>query len=185
MGHRSAASLMVLCFALPAGAARTRSYFTLTTGNGHGFQLFDAKAGRFVGFLDHPYRYLRAPEADPKADGPERRNLLEEFSAGVRRHGRTEPIEWKNDAAYERQTNVIRVSAKGAKGYFFSPFGLERNAMAALVKVGRLSLSDHGIFRLHFHLGGNPKSKVFWESTLDIVKLPGEKVRKLDGEPPA
>ena len=181
----TAALLLALPIALCSAAADPRSFFTLTTGNGHGFQLFDAKAGRFVGFLDHPYRYVRAPENDPTDDGPERRNLLEDFSIGVRRHRRVEPLVWKGDASYERQTNILRVSAKGAKGYFFAPFGLERNAMVALVRVGRLSLSDRGVFQLKFHLGGTPKSKIFWQDTLEIVKLPGEKVRRLDDEPAA
>ena len=35
-----------------------RSWHVLTTGNGHGFQVFDRTQGRLVDFLEHPYHFL-------------------------------------------------------------------------------------------------------------------------------
>ena len=42
-------------------AAAQRSWHYMTTGNGHGYQLFDRKEHKVTMFLEHPYRYV-APE---------------------------------------------------------------------------------------------------------------------------
>ena len=145
-----------------------RSHFLVPTGNGHGFQLFDVREGKLTGFLDHPYRYLRAP-ADLRKDGPERRNLLESFAFGDDR---------AVDASYLEETNVIHVTGERSDRYFFSPFGLEKNAMVALA---RFEGEDRLNAELKFHLGANPVSKVFWEAPLWVVKLPGERIAETEG----
>ena len=161
-----AAAVMGLSFT--SDRAVERSHFLVPTGNGHGFQLFDVREGKLIGFLDHPYRYLRAP-ADLRKDGPERRNLLESFSIG-------DGV--GSDASYVEETNVIHAPGTGSDRYFFSPFGLEKNAMVALARfdAGSSTTAD-----LKFHLGANPVSKVFWEAPLWVVKLPGERIQERDG----
>src|SRR5256885_374142 len=72
--------------ATSAHAAPQRTWNYLTTGNGHGFQIYDTNANKIVGFLEHPYRYLR-PRQDPKSDGVGRRNLAFDFYFGVRGAG--------------------------------------------------------------------------------------------------
>src|SRR5437867_464882 len=85
---RSAAALLALIMVLvtPAsaradGTQRTWNY--LTTGNGHGFQVYDLNKNRITTFLEHPYRYV-APRADPTAEGIGRRNLAFDFYFGIR-----------------------------------------------------------------------------------------------------
>ena len=60
---------------------RTLQY--LVSGNGFGFQVFDASKMRITQFLERPYRYLR-PRPDPKAEGYVRRNLAFDVYFGVR-----------------------------------------------------------------------------------------------------
>lgn len=172
----------------------TRTYHYLPTGNGHGFQVFDEATHRLVAFLDHPYRYLRAPKVFCH-DGPERRNLIEGFSLGVLRDGQTAWLEeWAGqDAAYRRQSNVIETSAHVTdmivKEYYFSPFGLERNALVALAKVESMGKkkkgAPEGLARLRLRLGDNPVSDGIGTATIKIVDLPGARLQKLGGEPPA
>ena len=38
--------------------AENRTWHFLTTGNGHGFQVFDANTHRITTFLEHPYRFI-------------------------------------------------------------------------------------------------------------------------------
>jgi GH15 family glucan-1,4-alpha-glucosidase len=182
----------------------SRSFFVLPTGNGHTFQLFDSNANRLIGFLDHPYKYIRAP-GDLRDNGIERRNLLEELSLGINENG---IAKWLEDSTLDRteyleQTNIIHAharpetkpgtkpeerpeehsEAKGSDRYFFAPFGLEKNALVAMFRAkGTTGPKPFGLANLRFHLGANPVSPNFWDSTLDIVKIPGETLtRKDDG----
>src|SRR4051794_14681635 len=72
--------LAAIAVAFALGSPRTacavpqRTWKFLTTGNGHGFQVFDSNTHKISTFLDHPYRYVR-PSADPKSDGVGRRDL--------------------------------------------------------------------------------------------------------------
>ena len=65
--------------------SRTHTY--LTTGNGHGFQIFDTARNKLTHFLEHPYRYLSPRPGDPKSDGIGRRQLAYDFYFGVRGSG--------------------------------------------------------------------------------------------------
>ena len=53
-------SLLFIITAVLESNAQTpeRSWYTLITGNGHGFQLFNRVDGKLDQFLEHPYRYV-------------------------------------------------------------------------------------------------------------------------------
>jgi GH15 family glucan-1,4-alpha-glucosidase len=196
---KAAACAAAGCPPLPPEDSDARSFAKLTTGNGHGFQLFDTSSHRLIAFLEHPYRFLRPPEGVPppegerKADGPQRRNLLEEFSLGLASGGEIEWMDaWRSgESRYARQTNVIEWDAKGGKSelqsYFYAPFGLENNAMLALVRARPSDAGPpapvSGAARLKFRLGATPPPEI--EHADDVVKIPGERLQRLDGAPTA
>src|SRR5262245_46770805 len=101
----------------PEVAAPPRSFHLLTTGNGHGFQMFDETQRKVIAFQDHPYRFVRAPE-DLRENGPERRNLLEDFSLGT---VRGDVVQWlestRGSAGFVEDTNIIETDAGDAKAY--------------------------------------------------------------------
>jgi GH15 family glucan-1,4-alpha-glucosidase len=128
--------LLVLTSGSAHAASRTWNY--LTTGNGHGFQVFDATGDKYkiVQFLDHPYRYTKPTPGQPTAEGIARRNLAYDFFFGIK------GADWLNHATndspeYLEQDNIIHAPCAGggatADCYFFSPFGLERNVMVGLL----------------------------------------------------
>ncbi|MCA9670859.1 MAG: hypothetical protein KC503_34920 [Myxococcales bacterium] len=138
---------------------RTLQY--LVSGNGFGFQVFDASKMRITQFLERPYRYLR-PRPDPKAEGYVRRNLAFDVYFGVRAgssHG------WLADSdttvEYLEQTNVIhsrgQVGQVVTDSYYFAPYGYAGNAMVMLLKVTNNGGAAVNVdaFALHnFHMGG-------------------------------
>lgn len=138
--------------------AEPRTWNYLTTGNGHGFQVFDANTHRIVAFLEHPYRYLSRSGADDRSDGIGRRDLAFDVYFGLRVG--TSPGGWLSepDSAdapdYLDQTNIIRAPAQlkgiAAESFYFSPFGLEKNAMVALLHAPGAS---NGFALMNFHLG--------------------------------
>src|SRR5262249_31335939 len=90
------------------GAQRTWNF--LTTGNGHGFQVYDANKNKIVTFLDHPYRYV-APRSDPRSDGIGRRNLAFDLFFGVKGTGGAGWLSAPSSAGdpeYVDQSNIIR-----------------------------------------------------------------------------
>jgi len=165
----------------PAGRPE-RTYHILTTGNGHGFELYDESARRFTDFQDHPYRYVAAP-ADLTKDGPERRNLLVRFSLGITRGGADQWMEdWaQSSAGYLDESNIIeaayRPARMSARGYYFSPFGLERNALVALMRV---EPSAAGRARLSFRLGARAESEDIMKQTFAVEPIPGERLQRLE-----
>ena len=164
----------IAALALAATVARSahaeaRTWNYLTTGNGHGFQVFDANQHKVVQFLEHPYRYI-SPGSDPQGEGVGRRNLAYDVYFGLRGGGGSG---WLNapdssdDPEYLEQTNIIRVpqQTKGvaAESYFFSPFGLEKNAMVALLHAPGAS---QGFALMNFHMGtGRPDPGATGESS--------------------
>ena len=145
----------------PASAAPQRTWNFLTTGNGHGFQVYDTNKNKIVSFLEHPYRYLR-PKPDPKSDGVGRRNLAFDFYFGVRGGGGSA---WLNGAqpgevSYVDESNIIRAPFTAAgvsvETYYFAPFGYEGNAMVALAKAPGAT-SAFALF--NFHLGNTFSSE--------------------------
>jgi GH15 family glucan-1,4-alpha-glucosidase len=167
-------SILALALVLwpPAVLAGTpqHSLQYLTTGNGFGFQVFDASQWRIKQFLERPYRHLNAP-SDPKADGPIRRNIAFDVYFGVIAggdHGWLPSSD--SDVSYVEETNVIRstgqLGAIKTESYFFAPFGYDGNAMVMLLKVtntGGSPVNVDGAALFNFHMGSgggdNPGSE--------------------------
>jgi len=140
-----------------AEAAQQRTWTFLTTGNGHGFQVFDANRNRITQFLEHPYRYTKPRPGDPKSDGFGRRNLAFDVFFGVKGGGGggwlSEP-QGQQSPEYVQESNIIRVPATAAgvksESFFFSPFGVERNLMVGLLHAPGAS---QGYALFNFHMG--------------------------------
>lgn len=153
------AFLGMLCSAAQA-ETQQRSLYHLPTGNGHGFQVYNASRNRITHFLEHPYRYLRPSSSDPHGDGVGRRNLAYDFFFGV---AQASGNAWLSEGvsgapSYLDQTNIIHVpvSAAGisAETYYFAPFGYEGNALIALLQAPAAS---SGFALFNFHMGrGSP-----------------------------
>src|SRR3569832_1558980 len=139
-----------------------RTWNFMTTGNGHGFQIYDINSNKITQFLEHPYRYLRPRPGEPQSDGVGRRNLAFDFYFGVRGGAGGG---WLNEGAqgepsYVDETNIIRVpitlAGIAAETYYFAPFGYEGNAMVALLKAPG---ATDGFTLFNFHMGdGTPDS---------------------------
>jgi GH15 family glucan-1,4-alpha-glucosidase len=140
-----------------AHAAEKRTWHYLTTGNGHGFQVFSEEKHRVTQFLEHPYRYIApasVPAVPPEREGVGRRNLAFDVFFGVKGGG------WLSDDAsgdspeYVDQSNIIRVPATvggtKAESFYFAPFGLERNVMVGLLHAPGAS---DGYALFNFHMG--------------------------------
>lgn len=154
------AGSVLLSLATSASADKPlRTWNYLTTGNGHGFQIFDTNKNKITHFLEAPYRYLR-PRSDPRSDGYGRRNLAYDFYFGLRGPSGGG---WLNggtagDASYVEETNIIKVpitlAGISAETYYFSPFGFEGNAMIAILKA---TSASEGFALFNFHMGdGSP-----------------------------
>lgn len=120
------------------GAAYSRSWHFMTTGNSHGFQVFDRDAKRIKTFLEHPYRFV-APGDDERKSGIGRRNLAHDIYFGVRAGGQTTWLHDQTSVEYEQQSNIIHASSSQSgvqtDTYYFGPYGLEANAMVMLIKA--------------------------------------------------
>src|SRR5262245_58745238 len=115
-------------------AAPVPSLNTLTTGNGHGFAVFDINQKKINQFLERPYRYVR-PGATQMDVGVERRNLIYDLYFGVRA-GAT--ATWMKDTpqtqvGYVAESNIMRavgvVNGVTVESYFFAPYGYAGNAV--------------------------------------------------------
>jgi hypothetical protein len=177
MRRAAIGALLVVAGAMataPAAAQVQRSWNFLTTGNGHGFQVFDTNAGKIVTFLEHPYRYLR-PGADPKSDGVGRRNLAWDFYFGVRSPsgaGWLAGAPPASDPGYVDESNVIHAAATvagvTADSYFFAPFGYEGNALVALLHAPGAS-AGYALF--NFHMGSTAQSDTMPGSDGESVSI--------------
>src|SRR5258708_4421173 len=108
---RSALRAIVLAFAL-AGATSPEaravlphtSFAKLPTGNGYGFSVWDAAAGKLVAFTEHPY-------AQP-APGVQTRNFAYDAYFGVRAAGGASWLSERPVEAveYAAQTQVVRAT---------------------------------------------------------------------------
>ena len=132
-----------LCTLSPSHA-QGRTWFYMPTGNGHGFQIFDRRAGRMTYFLEHPYRFV-APSGtnipvDRTTPGVGRRDLAHDMYFGV---SVGDQRRWLNqitsDVTYEAQTNIIkavdRVDGVTFENYFYAPFGVEANVMVMMIRA--------------------------------------------------
>ncbi len=151
----------LLAFASGHARAGTTQWNTLTTGNGHGFQQFDANKNRIVSFQDHPYRYVGPPSpAGSHGDGPTRRNLVFDVFFGAKGGGWLSEATPAKEPAYVDETNIIyapvTAGGKAAESYYFAPFGYEGNALIGLMKAPGAS---DGYALFNFHLGGGAPDK--------------------------
>jgi hypothetical protein len=152
---------LALCSAASSSSAYDRTLKYVTTGNGFGFQVYNADERKIVEFLEHPYRFLRPRGSDIKQDGIIRRDLAWDIYFGVKGGG------WLNagtgpDPEYLDQTNIIHapITAGGINtdSYFFAPYGYDGNAMVAIIKADAASAA---YIMLNFHLGageGDPSA---------------------------
>lgn len=153
----SLGALAAISLFAPRALAEERSWNYLTTGNGHGFQIFDANRNRITQFLEHPYRFLRPTPGNPTAYGIGRRNLAFDVYFGVKGAGGAgwlgEPTSAGEPEQFE-QTGIIRapatVAGVSAESFFFAPFGIERNVMVGLVKAPG---ATDAYALLNFHMG--------------------------------
>ena len=122
-----------------------RSWYKLTTGNGHGFQVFSRIDGKLEQFLEHPYRFV-APPGGPDANFEEnrdggigRRDLMHDAYFGIRVGGQSRWLNVLRTVEYEDQSHIIlaRESESGLRFSirYFAPFGFESNALIMTISV--------------------------------------------------
>src|SRR5688572_27157917 len=141
----------------PKEASAQRTWHHLTSGNGHGFAIFDAQKNRITQFLEHPYRYMRADPGNYKAYGIGRRNLAFDVYFGVKGGGGSgwlgEPSNAGEPEQFE-QTGIIRAPATvggvNAESFFFMPYGIEKNVMVGVLKAPG---GSNGYALLNFNMG--------------------------------
>lgn len=158
-----------------AHAEEQRTWNHLTTGNGHGFQVFDAQKNRITTFLEHPYRYLRKNPSNDKAEGIGRRNLAFDVYFGVKGSGGAGWLGEPQSAGvpeYVDQTNIIHAPAAvggvNADSYFFSPFGIERNVMVGVLHAPGAS-DGYALFNFHMGVASGTEPDASGESTRFIT----------------
>ena len=83
-----------------------RSWYKLTTGNGHGFQIFDRMEGKLTQFLEAPYRYV-APPDERRDGGIGRRDLMHDVYFGLRYQNEQKWFTDLTDVRYEDQSHII------------------------------------------------------------------------------
>ncbi|HEY3807931.1 MAG TPA: glycoside hydrolase family 15 protein [Kofleriaceae bacterium] len=153
----------VVAIARPAYAVDPVPSFTyLVTGNGFGFQVFDASMNAVKQYLEHPYRYLHADPNNADGEGIVRRNLVFDTYFGIRVGSSQTWLEGvtPGQTGYVNQTNVIRseyaYNGADTESFFISPYGYPGNAMVMLMKVTNTSASPIAVtaFSIHnFHMG--------------------------------
>jgi hypothetical protein len=158
--------VVVAALARPALAVDpVPSFNFLVTGNGHGFQVFDAQANAIKQYLERPYRYLKQNPSNPDGEGIVRRNLVFDTYFGVQVGPSAAWLGGKtpSEVGYVDESNVIRsaVSVGGVttETFFVSPFGYSGNAMVMLLKVTNTGASAQNVtaFSMHnFKMGSAP-----------------------------
>ena len=139
--------------------ARTLHY--VTTGNGHGYQVYDETKHKITTFLEHPYKFVTpsvTPALPPENTGIVRRNLAYDVFFGVKGGGGAGWLSGDSGAVsaeYLDQTHIVHVPANvagtAADSYFFAPFGIERNVMVGLLHAPG---ATDGYSLFNFHMGG-------------------------------
>src|SRR5512146_1694810 len=166
------------------------SFKYLVTGNGFGFQVFDANANAIKQYLERPYRYLRANPSNPDGEGIVRRNLAFDTYFGIKvgaqggwLGGRT-----PTSVNYVNESNMIRsvvpFGGVSTETFFVAPFGYEGNAVVMLLAVTNTGGSAVPVtaFSIHnFKLGSatNPDvpdangESIAWDGTVATETGPG------------
>ena len=167
--------LLSALIALPTASSAAqphRSWSKLTTGNGFGFSVYDADAGKLGFFSEHPY-------AQP-SPGVFTRNLAFDAYFGVRAGGGAawlseRPVE---TVGYVEQTHAVRAAQRhgplSAETTMVAPFGLSAPAVILSLKVKNISgaaVTDAAIYALlNFHLGtgapqpGTDGERIDWDA---------------------
>jgi hypothetical protein len=178
---RAAVIVIALASLAHAAPAPFHSWDQMPTGNGFGFQVFDASKGKITQFLERPYKFMR-PGATMQDAGALRRNLAYDAYFGARASGTGG---WFSEAmltevGYFEQSGIIRaVSQVGVvkgESYFFAPFGLAANAMVMVIKATNTSAApvDVDLFAIpNFHMGAAPNP--------DMPTAVGEQITTLGG----
>ncbi|MCA9543202.1 MAG: hypothetical protein KC613_02400, partial [Myxococcales bacterium] len=129
---------LLLLLPWTSGLAAERTWYYLTTGNGHGFQVFDRRAGKITQFLEHPYRFV-APPDERRDGGIGRRDLAHDAYFGVSVDGNATWLDSLTTPSYEAQTHIITAGTTHAgvrfDTYYFGPFGYEGNGMIMLIRA--------------------------------------------------
>lgn len=186
---RVSAALYLAFLVVGAGhvpvAAQTRSFHEMTTGNGHGFQVFDRAQNRITFFSETANRWLAPPDAARKqrVDG---RNLAHDIYFGVRAANNTTWLHDQTDVAYEAETHIIRGRSTQdgvlTETYYFAPFGLPANGMVMLVRAQNVGggTADVSLFaKPNLRLGtgrpdpSNAGETVNWNGTYAVETGPG------------
>ena len=163
-----------------AHAVEKRSWHFVTTGNGHGFQIFDETKHKVTTFFERPYRYVApatTPALPPEREGIPRRNLAFDVFFGLKGGG---GAGWLSEDAgaespeYVDQSNIIRVPATTfgtkAESFYFAPFGLEKNVLVGLLHAPGAS---DGYALFNFHMGnGRPDPDANGESMRAVAGVP-------------
>lgn len=171
MKTRSLLVPMVVGLALGPGMPRpaqaiepVASFRYLVTGNGFGFQVYDASANAIKHYLERPYRYLRANPQNPDGEGIVRRNLAFDTYFGIKGTsagwlGGRAPSE----IGYVAETNMIRsavdLGGVTTETFYVAPYGYAGNAMVMLLKVTNNGTGTVPVtaYSLHnFKLGSAP-----------------------------
>ncbi|MBA3393380.1 MAG: hypothetical protein H0T89_12085 [Deltaproteobacteria bacterium] len=141
------------------------SFRYLVTGNGFGFQVFDASANAVKQYLERPYRYIRANASNPDGEGIVRRNLAFDtyFGAKVGTQAQWFGGRAPTEVGYVAESNMIRsvvtVGSVMTETFYVSPFGYSGNAMVMLLKVTNNGSSAQPVtaYSIHnFKLGSAP-----------------------------
>jgi GH15 family glucan-1,4-alpha-glucosidase len=131
-------------FSVGAGMAQPldRSWYHLTTGNGHGFQVFDRNTGRITDFLEHPYQFV-APLDARRDGGVIRRDLAHDVYFGIRTGGISTWLTQLSQVTYEQETHIIHgqasVDSAQVDVRYFAPFGYDGNGLVMVAKVTNTS----------------------------------------------
>ena len=158
--------------------AENRTWHFLTTGNGHGFQVYDENKHRVTTFLEHPYRYIAPstiPSLPPEHEGVARRNLAFDVFFGVKGAGWLSNDQGAEAPEYVDQSNIIRVpatiGATKAESFYFAPFGLERNVLVGLLHAPGAS-DGYALFNFHMGQGDRLQPNAVGESVRAAVGVP-------------
>ena len=162
-----------------------RSWHYLTTGNGHGFQVFDRTVGRLTDFLEHPYHFV-APLDGRRDGGVARRDLAHDIYFGVRLNDNAQWLTELTEVRYEKETHVIRgqasIGSVPIHVRYFAPFGYDGNGVVMMANITNTTDSPMDVSvvakaNLKLGLGrsqpGDDSEEISWQGTYGTETGPG------------
>ncbi len=111
----------------------------LVTGNGFGFAVVSPETAALSKFYAHPYSNVRPDPTNALSEGIETTNFIKALDWG-KGSGRNA------SAAYEEDSQIIRVHSTDGDGLFFMPFGLRHAALVLSWKPGFESGAKSGLY---------------------------------------